>query len=98
MTPHRSPDSGALALFSARASASLPGFRLTPGNLRTVIHVCRRLDGIPLALELAASRLPLLGIEGLEAHLDDRFKVLTGGLRAGLDAPPDAAIGARLEP
>ena len=79
------PASGALALFSARASASLPGFRLTPGNLRTVIHVCRRLDGIPLALELAASRLPLLGIEGLEAHLDDRFKVLTGGLRAGLE-------------
>jgi len=79
------PASGALALFTARASASLPGFRLTPGNLRTVIHVCQRLDGNPLALELAASRLPLLGIEGLEAHLDDRFKVLTGGLRAGLE-------------
>ena len=78
------PDSGALELFAARASASQPGFRLTTANLRTVINLCRRLDGIPLALELAASRLPLLGLEGLEAHLDDRFKVLSGGLRSGL--------------
>ncbi len=44
-------------------------------------EICRRLDGIPLAIELAAARLPLLGIEGLRTHLDERFKVLTGGTR-----------------
>jgi len=78
-------ESGALALFAARASAALPGFQLAPGNLRAAIRICQRLDGIALALELAAARLPLLGLEGLEAHLDDRFKVLGGGMRAGLD-------------
>ncbi len=78
------PESGALELFAARASAAQPGFCLTTANLRTALNLCRRLDGIPLALELSASRLPLLGLEGLEAHLDDRFKILAGGLRAGL--------------
>jgi len=78
------PDSGALALFVARAGAALPGFRLEDGSRRRYLEICRRLDGIPLALELAASRLPLLGLAGLESHLDDRFKVLTGGLRDGL--------------
>ena len=77
-------ESGAVTMFVARASASLPHFRLAPENLRSVIDICRRLDGIPLALELAASRLPLLGLEGLGAHLDDRFNVLSGGMRAGL--------------
>ena len=77
-------DSGAVALFGARASASLPGFRVGADNLHDVVEICRRLDGIPLALELAAARLPLLGLEGLETHLDDRFKVLTSGMRAGL--------------
>ena len=53
-------------MFVARASASLPHFRpLAPENLRSVIDICRRLDGIPLALELAASRLPLLGLKVL---------------------------------
>ncbi len=74
-------DSGAIALFDARASAVSPGFRLTPDNLAAVVHICRRLDGIPLAIELAAARLPFLGLDGLESHLGDRFKVLTGGLR-----------------
>ena len=76
--------SGAATMFVARVNASLPHFRLAPENLRSVIDICRRLDGIPLALELAASRLPLFGLEGLLAHLDDRFKVLSGGMRAGL--------------
>lgn len=74
-------DSGAVALFDARASAASPGFRLTSDNLGAVVRICRRLDGIPLAIELAAARLPILGLDGLEAHLGDRFKVLTGGLR-----------------
>ena len=72
---------GAIALFVARAEALDPRFRLTADNAAAVIEVCRRLDGIPLALELAAARLPLLGVEGLRARLDERFHVLTGGAR-----------------
>jgi predicted ATPase len=49
-----------------------------------VIEICRRLDGIPLAIELAAARLPLLGIEGLRARLHERFNLLTGGARVVL--------------
>ena len=72
---------GAIALFVARAEALDPRFRLTADNAAAVIEICRRLDGIPLALELAAARLPLLGVEGLRARLDERFHVLTGGAR-----------------
>src|SRR6476469_126313 len=46
--------------------------------------ICRRLDGIPLAIELAAARTATLGVEGLAARLDDRFRLLTGGHRTGL--------------
>ena len=52
--------------------------------LPAVIEICRRLDGIPLAIELAAARLPLLGVEGLRARLDERFNVLTAGARVVL--------------
>ena len=72
---------GAIALFVARAEALDPRFQLTADNAAGVIEVCRRLDGIPLALELAAARLPLLGVEGLRARLDERFHVLSGGAR-----------------
>jgi len=72
---------GAVALFVARAEALDPRFRLTADNAAAVIEVCRRLDGIPLAMELAAARVPLLGVEGLRARLDERFHVLTGGSR-----------------
>jgi predicted ATPase len=47
-----------------------------------VVDICRRLDGIPLAIELAAARVPLLGVDGLRARLDERFQVLTAGARA----------------
>ena len=70
-----------MELFVARAEAVDPHFTLTPENTQAVIEICRRLDGIPLAIELAAARLPLLGIDGLRARLDERFKVLTGGAR-----------------
>jgi predicted ATPase/DNA-binding winged helix-turn-helix (wHTH) protein len=75
---------GAIALFVARVSATLPQFRLTLDNCSQVIDLCRHLDGIPLALELAAARLPLLGLDGLQSHLNDRFRVLTGGSRDAL--------------
>ena len=76
--------SGAVALFVARAQAVDPRFELNDANAAAVIDVCRRLDGIPLAIELAAARLPLLGIAGLRERLNERFKVLTAGARVVL--------------
>ena len=76
--------SGAGALFVARARASDPSFQLTAANVDAVVEICRCLDGIPLAIELAAARLPLLGVEGVRSRLNERFKVLTGGTRAVL--------------
>ena len=72
---------GALAMFTARARAATPQFVLNDDNRAAVIEICRRLDGIPLAIEFAAARLPLLGIEGVRLRLDDRFRLLTGGAR-----------------
>jgi predicted ATPase len=76
--------SGVVELFETRARAVEPRFRLTTTNLPVVIEICRRLDGIPLAIELAAARLPLLGVEGLRARLHERFNLLTGGARVVL--------------
>jgi len=72
---------GAVQLFGARVHAVDPRFQLTENNLLSVIEICQRLDGIPLAIELAAARVPLLGVEGLRARLDERFNLLTGGAR-----------------
>lgn len=76
--------SGAVELFAARVEAVDPHFALTPANLQQVVEICRRLDGIPLAIELAAARIPLLGVEGLRTRLDHRFAVLTAGARVVL--------------
>jgi predicted ATPase len=65
--------SSAVRLFVARAQAAAPGFVLEAHNADAVAAVCRRLDGIPLALELAATRVRGLGVHGLAARLDDRF-------------------------
>ncbi len=74
----------AVRLFVARARAADPHFNLTERNVATVATICRRLDGIPLAIELAAARAAALGIEGLARRLDLRFHVLTGGRRTAL--------------
>ncbi len=74
----------AIQLFEARAQASRPDFHVTPANAEAVVQVCRRLDGIPLAIELAAARLNVLTAEQLAAKLDDRFRLLTGGSRSAL--------------
>lgn len=74
----------AAALFAARAAAAAPGFPLdaaTPELRASVAEICRRLDGIPLALELAAARVRALGVPELAARLGDRFRVLTSGER-----------------
>lgn len=75
---------GAVALFVERAHAVDPRFRLADDNVAMVIDVCRRLDGIPLAIELAAARVPLLGVHGLHSRLNQMFNVLTGGTRMKL--------------
>jgi predicted ATPase/DNA-binding winged helix-turn-helix (wHTH) protein len=75
---------GAVDLFVARAQAVDPRFALTADNSHAVVEICRRLDGIPLAIELAAARLPLLGVEGLRTRLGERFNVLTAGARVVL--------------
>jgi predicted ATPase/class 3 adenylate cyclase len=71
-------------LFLERARAVRPDFALTEGNGATIAEVVRRLDGIPLALELAAARLRMLTIEQINEHLNDRFRLLTGGRRTAL--------------
>ncbi len=74
----------AAELFAQRAAAALPGFTVTAENVAMVAEVCRRLDGIPLAIELAAARLRALTVEQILDRLDDRLRLLTGGGRAGL--------------
>ncbi len=71
----------ACRLFVERARAVQPGFELTDQNARSVAQLCRRLDGIPLAIELAAARVRALPVEQIAARLDDRFRLLTGGSR-----------------
>jgi len=75
---------GAVALFAARAQAADPRFELSADNVAAVVEICRRLDGLPLAIELAAARVPLLGVGALRARLDERFHVLTAGHRLAL--------------
>ena len=70
------PESAAVKLFAQRAAAADRRFELVPGNTRVVAEICRRLDGIPLALELAAARVPALGLQTLLERLDDRFRLL----------------------
>ena len=73
----------AVRLFVERARAIDPGFALTEANAASVAQVCARLDGIPLAIELAASRLGVLEVEQVAARLDDAFRLLAGGARGG---------------
>lgn len=74
----------AVRLFVERAQAAQPRFALTAGNAAAVAAICRRLDGIPLALELAAARVKVLTVEQIAARLDDRFRLLVGGSRTAL--------------
>jgi predicted ATPase len=71
--------SKAVQLFQQRAWEKLPGFEITPENVTAVAQVCRRLDGIPLALELAAGRIRELSADQIATRLDERFHLLVGG-------------------
>src|SRR5579872_2873378 len=84
LTAQRASDFGAIALFVDRATASDVRFVLNSDNAPIIAEICRRLDGIPLAIELAAARVKVLSIPNLAQRLNERFKVLTGGSRTAL--------------
>jgi non-specific serine/threonine protein kinase len=74
----------AVALFLARARAARPNFVLDTATAPAVAQICRRLDGLPLAIELAAARLRALSVDEIAGRLDDGFRLLTGGSRVAL--------------
>ena len=74
----------AVRLFVERAAFSKPGFRVTKDNAAAVAQIVSRLDGIPLAIELAAARVKVLDVEQIVRRLDDRFSLLTGGGRTAV--------------
>lgn len=90
--PKRTPQSAddlmirseAARLFVERAATTQPNFELTDQNFESVASICTRLDGIPLAIELAAARVKALPVEQISSRLDDRFRLLTGGSRTAL--------------
>src|SRR6266404_1442728 len=84
LTPDGALQYSAVQLFSERALAIMDGFALGDDDVIPVLEICHRLDGVPLALELAAARVDVFGVKGLAARLDDRFTVLTGGRRTAL--------------
>jgi non-specific serine/threonine protein kinase len=77
-------DGDAVELFAQCAAAAVPGFTVTDANRACVIRLCRRLDGVPLAIELATVRLRAIPLEQLVDRLEDRFRLLAGGRRAAL--------------
>src|SRR5467141_5229252 len=84
LTPEGALQYSAVQLFNERALAIMDGFALGDDDVAPVLEICHRLDGVPLALELAAARVDVFGIKGLAARLDDRFAVLTSGRRTAL--------------
>jgi len=78
LSPADAQEYAAMVFFAQRAAAADRRFELSAANALVVAEICRRLDGIPLALELAAARVPALGLTALLARLDDRFRVLKG--------------------
>jgi predicted ATPase/class 3 adenylate cyclase len=77
--------SDAMLLFVDRASAARPGFAVDSGNSRAIAEICRRLDGIPLAIELAAARVVSMNPDEIVTLLDERFRLLTGGRRGAVE-------------
>ena len=85
----------AVQLFNERAIAATDEFVMADSDVPAVLEICRRLDGIPLALELAAARVGAFGVRDLAAHLDDRFRLLTTGRRTAL--PRHQTLSAALD-
>jgi predicted ATPase/DNA-binding SARP family transcriptional activator len=94
LPPDPQPDAPALQLFADRASAVRPGFRVSPDDRRLVAEICRRLDGLPLAVELAAAQTRAMSLDEIAAGLEERFRLLGPGVRTNprhrsLDAAVD---------
>src|SRR5439155_9913481 len=94
-TPEQLLSGPAVQLFVQRAIAAQPRFALTARNASAVVQICRRLDGIPLALELAAARVEALTAQQIALRLDQRFRLLTGGSRSAL--PRQQTLAATLD-
>jgi predicted ATPase/DNA-binding winged helix-turn-helix (wHTH) protein len=84
LTPEEALQHSAVQLFNERAIATMDEFALGDDDVAPVLEICHRLDGVPLALELAAARVDVFGVKELAARLDDRFTVLTSGRRTAL--------------
>ena len=84
IAPEKLTEYEAVDLFTHRAKAALPGFKLNDENASAVTQTCQHLEGIPLALELAAVRVKIMDVEEIASQLDDRFRLLTGGDRTAL--------------
>jgi len=95
MTPAEALAYPAVELFVARAAASVDGFVLAPSDVAAVAEICRRLDGIPLAIELAAVRVDMFGVRGLADRLDDRHNLLLSGRRTAI--PRHRTLAATLD-
>lgn len=78
-------DASAVELFAERARLVQPGFTVNDANRSSVADLCVRLDGIPLAIELATARLKMLSVDQIAQHLNDRFRLLTGGGRTAVE-------------
>jgi predicted ATPase/DNA-binding CsgD family transcriptional regulator len=85
----------AVSLFADRAAAARPGFTVDAGNAAAVAAICRALDGVPLAIELAAARVRVLSPEQIRARMDDRFGLLTAGDRSA--APRQQTLRAAID-
>ncbi len=84
LTAERALEFASVRLFADRADAVRPGFAVDDETVASVVEICRRLDGLPLALELAAARLRTLPVEVVAERLADRFRLLTGGSRTAV--------------
>lgn len=93
--PETVRNADSVRLFEDRAMAARPDFRVTPVNENAVVEICRRLDGMPLAIELAAARLRSFSPAQVAEHLDQRFRLLTGGSRTAL--PRQQTLTATIE-
>src|SRR6185312_12694380 len=84
LPPEELLEFAAVRLFVERARARRSDFALSSRNAAAAVRICHQLDGIPLAIELAAARIDTLPVEGIAGRLDDRFRLLTGGPRMAL--------------
>ena len=91
-------ESDAVRLFVERARKVRPNFSVDTANAAAIAQICNDLDGIPLAIELAAARVRVLGVERIAAGLGDRFQLLTGGARSAMPRQKTLARLGRLEP